>query len=266
MSGVLSYARQFGVFLNIHYWRTALLIARSSLARKYRNSFLGILWTLLQPVSTVIVYSIIMPMITHLPVKDYLLYIVCTLPLWQLIASSLILATESLIAQAETLKRCIISSTVFPVADVLKNIYTYSVAFGAMYAVVLLQGAGVSWHVLLLPLYLLPTLCIIMALSVGVAFVAPYIRDIGEALSVLFGTMFWFSAVVIPLSVLPENVQQIIAWNPIYVMMEPAITLIYHHRLPDAVMMGKLTGLLAVSVALGYALYRSCRRNFVYYL
>ena len=105
-----------------------------------------------------------------------------------------------------------------------------------------------------------------MALSVGIAFVAPYIRDVGDALIVALNMVFWVSAVVFPVTVLPDWVQPIIQWNPFYVLMYPVIALVYEHRLPESEMMMRLFFLLALSVAVGYGFYRRCRRNFVYYL
>lgn len=258
--------KQFSVFLNPYYWRTALLIARCNLSRQYRNSFLGMLWTLIQPLSVVIIYSIVMPMVMKFPVENYVVYLLCTLPLWTLISASLIGCSASLLSQAETLKHCLISSTVFPVADVLRNTYTYAIAFTTMYAFALLIGFPGSWYALLVPLYLIPILLTVMALSVGIAFVAPFIRDIGDALVVLLNMVFWFSAIVFPVSMLPDWAQTITQWNPFYILMYPLIALVYEHHLPEMEMMARLFFLLALSVLIGYGLYRKCRRNFVYYM
>lgn len=258
--------KQFSIFLDPYYWRTAVLIARSHLFKQYRNSYLGILWTLIQPLSMVCVYAIIMPMIIRMQVKDYLLYIISTLPLWGLIYAVFTHASSSLLAQAETLKRCMISSTIFPVADVLRHTYTYLVSFSVMFLVAMLFGYEVTWHALLLPVFFLPVMLIVMAVAVGIAFVAPYMRDVGELVMLGMNFMMWFAAVPFPISVVPEQYRVFFEWNPFYVLLEPTIMLVYQHTLPGPVVLMKLALLMGISVTFGYTLYRLCRRNFVYYL
>ncbi len=258
--------RQFGIFLNPYYWRTVVLIARCNVNKQYRNSFLGILWTLLQPLSIIMVYVFIMPKILRYPVEHYLLYIVSTLPLWNFISSAIIGSNSSLLSHSQTLKRCIVSSTVFPVAEVLRLAYIYCLAFGSMFLVAIVTGQPVSWHIALVPLYLLPVLGAVMAIATGIAFLAPYIRDLGELLTVTFILLFWFSAVAFPMSLLPENVKVILEWNPFYIMMQPVISLVYYHTIPSTFDTLRLLAVFVLATLSGYTLYRLCRHNFVYYL
>ena len=257
---------QWSIFADRYYWLTTILIARSHLSKQYRNSFLGIIWSLLTPLSMAIVYAIIMPLIMHFRVENYPLYIVCTLPLWGFISTALIGANLSLLNQAETLKRCMISTTVFPIADILRHSYTYFVAFLSMYTVIILMGYPFSWHVLLLPLYFIPVMITVAGAAIGIAYAAPYVRDVGEALAVLMAVLAWFSCVVYPFEAIPPVVQNILVWNPFYMLMQPAIDLIYYERFPDVITMVKLFSVMLLSLGTGYSFYRLCRRNYVYYL
>lgn len=258
--------KQFSVFLDIYYWKTAILIARSAMSKQYRNSFLGAMWTLIQPLIMLLVFTLVMPILIKFPVKDYALYILCTMPLWNFFSSTLIGAALSLLEQAETLKRCMISSTVFPIADVLKQGYSYCIAFLTMYIAGMLLGLPGSWHVILLPLYLIPIMLTIMAASVGIAFVAPYVRDVADMLLIGMSVLSWFSAVPYPAELLPEHLRVWLEWNPFYILLKPVIILVYEHQIPDLVTMARLFGLMALTVLVSYSLYRACRRNFVYYL
>src|SRR5579871_5358817 len=121
--------RLFRVFFDRHYWQTAVLIAKNSLAKQYRNSFLGMLWTLFQPLTMVFIYMVVMPMIMKVSVAHYSLYLVVSVPTWAFFSGTLVGASNSILGNGETLKRCMISSTVFPVADVLRNAYTYFISF-----------------------------------------------------------------------------------------------------------------------------------------
>ncbi len=263
---MLSPVAQFRRLQDQYYWRTALLIAKNQLSKQYRNSFLGILWTLIQPITMIVVYSVVMPLIMRFPQEDYILFIVSSLPLWTFIATSLVGSSGSILTQAETLKRCMLSSTIFPVADVLKHTYTYLVSFTVMYTVVAAFFVGFHPYVLLIPLYLIPVLVIVMSAAIAIAFLAPYVRDIGEAIQVSMNVLVWFTPVLYPITVLPGAMQAIMQWNPFYIMIHPVQMLAYEHALPSMGDTLKLLVLAGFAVAAGYSIYRACRRNYVYYL
>ncbi len=260
--------RQFGVFFNTYYWQTAVLIARNGLARQYRNSFLGMFWTMLQPLTMVMVYITIMPLIMKLSsASNYALYIIVSLPIWGFFSGILIASSQSILANGETLKRCMISSTVFPVADVLRGAYMLCLSFATMYTVAVLFGyTSISYHLLLLPVFFLPVLVIMLAISVAVAFIAPYIRDIGELVVMGMTISFWLTPVIYTTASLPAEAIRIMQWNPFYIMMHPLQMLAYEHALPDMASIARLLALMLIAIVAGFGIFRICRRNYVYYL
>jgi len=171
-----------------------------------------------------------------------------------------------LLEQADTLKRCRVTSSLFPVANVLKSAYGYLVAFYSMAFIAWIAGLPVGVTVLLWPLYFLPVLVSVMAISIGLSYCAPYVRDIGEVITVGMTIGMWASAVVYPIESLPEAAQAIIRLNPLYMLLEPAILLVAHQEIPGVMVLAKLAGVAALSTATGYVLYRLGRRDYVYYL
>jgi ABC-type polysaccharide/polyol phosphate export permease len=257
----------FTIFFDRYYWQTVLMIARNSLARQYRNSFLGLLWTLLQPFCMVIIYTLIMPLIMRAITPNYVLYIIVALPMWNFFSAALISSANSIIANGETLKRCIISSTVFPLAEVGRHAYTLFVSFVTMYVVALLLGVvSFSPLIFLVPLYFIPILITIGALAVAIAFIAPYVRDIGEFVYMAINMLFWLTPVVYQISVLPANIQSFMEWNPFFIMIHPIQMLACNHIMPS---MGETLQLIAVAIiaiAVGSSFFKICHRNYVYYI
>jgi lipopolysaccharide transport system permease protein len=260
--------RHFGVFFNPYYWQTAILIARNGLARQYRNSFLGKLWTMLQPFTMAMVYITIMPMIMKLSsVSNYALYIIVSLPLWGFFSGIMIASSQSILANGETLKRCMISSTVFPVADVLRGTYMLFLSFSTMYGVALLFGyTSLTYHILLLPFFFLPVLITMLAICIAIAFIAPYVRDVGELVVMGMTITFWLTPVIYTTASLPPHALSFMEWNPFYIMMHPLQMLAYEHAFPEFADIARLLALMCVAIAVGFSIFKICRRNYVYYL
>ncbi len=258
--------RHFAKLLDIYYWQTAILIAKNGLGRQYRNSFLGMLWTLLQPVAMITVYSLMMPKITNFKIPDYPLYVVVSLPLWTYFSGTFVYTSVSITYNAETLKRCMVSSTLFPVADVLRLTYMYFVSFLTMYILAVLLFAPFHPTILLMPLYFLPVLMIMGSAGIALAFLSPYLRDITEMVTLSMNMLYWLTPVIYPFSALPPTAQAWMKWNPFFIMMHPIQMLAYEGVLPGIDDMLRLLGLTVIAISVGFAIFKACRRNYVYYL
>lgn len=249
-----------------YFWLTAFIIAKNNVIREYQNSYLGIAWTVILPLIQVIIFSIIMPLIMARQVENYTFYMVTSFPLWTFFSAALVQASSAILMQGETIKRCMVSAVVFPIADVMKHFYNYLVSFFTMYAFCLLLSVKFDPIVFLMPLLLVPVFVFVMATSIGIAYIAPYIRDVGYLMHMTMNIMFWFTPVVYTLQNVSEQYHKFYWLNPFFVMMHPVQQLIYSHQLPGAVDIFAMLGMTAFSMVFCFIAYRMCRRNYVYYL
>jgi lipopolysaccharide transport system permease protein len=250
-----------------YYLQTVFIIARNGLERQYRTSFLGIGWMLVMPVMQVAIFALIMPVIRSAPHDgDYVLYLLSTFPLWSFIVGSLVTSTRTLIAEAETIKRCMVSTTVFPLSAVLQQFYTFLVSFTVMTAV--WAAASGSWHptVLLVPIYLVPVLITVGAIAVALAFLTPYVHDVPEIVHLVVSVVFWLTPVVYPITSVPARARGWYSLNPIYLLMRPIGELTYAGTLPGLGDTAACLAVMTMAVAIGFTVHRLCGRNFVYYL
>jgi ABC-type polysaccharide/polyol phosphate export permease len=256
-----------GTLLDPYYYQAAFIIAQNGILRQYRASFLGIAWMVLVPLTQVAVFAFIMPVISGRPHDlAYVTFLVSTFPLWAFIAGALSGSTMSLLTQADAIKRCMVSTTVFPVADVLRHFYSFAISFAVMTAAcAVLSGRFTPW-VLLTPLYLVPVLVSVCSLAVALSFISPYVRDTPDCLHVVMSVMFWLTPVVYPIEAVAPSQQHWFYWNPFYLLMRPVCLLTYSGVLPGVADTARLLLVTAASAALGYAVHRFARRDFVYYL
>jgi ABC-type polysaccharide/polyol phosphate export permease len=249
-----------------YFWLTAFIIARNSITREYQSSFLGVVWTVILPLIQVVIYALIMPLIMARKVDDYVLYLIASFPLWAFISASLVQSCNSIINQAETIKRCVVSSVVFPIADIMKQFHTYAVSFFTMYLFCILFVVEFDAIVFWLPIVLLPLFITMLATSIAIAYAAPYVRDIGFAVHMLVTITFWLTPVIYPLDAVPEQYHWLFWLNPFFVLMHPVQQLLFAHSLPTTMEMLAACGVMVAAILFSLFLYRLCRRNYVYYL
>jgi lipopolysaccharide transport system permease protein len=78
--------------------------------------------------------------------------------------------------------------------------------------------------------------------------------------------LFWVTPVVYSIDILPLWAQQLMYWNPFYIMIHPIQMVAYEHKLPTTHEILPLLALTVVSILVGFSIFRICRRNYVYYL
>jgi len=101
--------------------------------------------------------------------------------------------------------------------------------------------------------------------SIAIAFIAPFMRDIGEVTTVAMNVLFWFTPVIYSISALPKRAQAWAKPNPFYIMIHPIQMIAFEHVFPGPEEMLNLFALTLASILFGYYIYKLCRTNYVYY-
>lgn len=258
--------KSLAVLCSKNFWGSVQVISSVNLSKQYKTSFLGVIWLVIPPMAMMAIYALIIPTITGLDPQDFAVHLLATLPVWQFLVSCVTTPSTSLIANADILKRCSISSTVFPIAELLKNTYSYIISFSAMLLFCLAIGLNISWHVVLLPFYMLPAVVSFFALGIGLSYLTPFVHDLKEFVAVAMNILIWCSAVLYPISLLPDDLQFWMGLNPLYIFLEPAVYLISLSAIPPLLVVIKLFVVMIISLMAGFMLYAFGRRRFIYYL
>jgi lipopolysaccharide transport system permease protein len=259
--------KEFKRLYDKYYFISAIIIAVNGVTRQYRDSVLGVLWTIIQPTIQVCIYLVVFNKIMRLPVENYLNYLVSTLLLWQFIATSLLTAKDSIISHADTIKRCIVPVTIFPFADALRSLYTYFVSFIIMFTLsTIINPKGFHMTAFMWPIFLIPLLVTLIAVCIAVSFITPYLRDLGDLINVGLNVSMWLTPIAYSIDIIPEEQRYLFEFNPFYIMIRPIIAVVYQGRIPSIYEMATQIGLMIFAVFVSYYLYKICRKNFVFYL
>lgn len=249
-----------------YYYLTIYYIARNLVLSKYRDSFLGVIWTLLKPTSQILIFALVMPRIMKFPSEEYVPFLISSMLLWAMISGSLISSSNSLIANAETIKRCLISKTVFPLAYFAECLYNFIIAFIVMYIFSCVFYSSFHIEILLLPLYMIPVLITLASISIALSFITPYVKDLKDLIEVALNFVFWATPVVYPISMFPADKQYIFYFNPLYILIKPISGLIYAGEIPSYLDNCRLLAVMCITTLISYVIYKKLRKNFIFYL
>jgi lipopolysaccharide transport system permease protein len=257
----------FRKILTRKYWNAIMLLTQISIARRDGNTFLGSLWSLIQPFLQITVIAFFMGFLLKFETKILVTNMVGALPFWNFIIQSVIGASNSLKSNSVVLKRVLLPKTYFPVSDVVSSCYTLLYSFIAMYcSIFFLFPELVTWKVIFIPILTIPLIISVMTISVVFAYTTPYIQDIPSFLTVILGVIYWTVPIVYPYSLVPESQKIFFELNPFYILIKPMQDIVINGELPSLFLIGKSWLVCIITFIISYFIYTKIARNVIYYL
>jgi lipopolysaccharide transport system permease protein len=187
---------------------------------KYRNSILGAAWTVLQPLAMILVYTVIFSQVmsAKLPGVDssfaYSIYLCAGILTWGLFAEITSRGQNVFLEHANLIKKLSFPRICLPIIVILNAGLNFAIIFTLFVCFLLATGHFPGWVFL----GLLPILAVQVAFSIGLGITLGvlnvFFRDVGQFFNILLQFWFWFTPIVYPPTILPENIRPLLAWNP----------------------------------------------------
>jgi len=208
------------------------LISRSVKTR-YKRSFMGVAWTMLNPLLTMLVLTLVFSSVFRYPMTNYALYVLSGLLLWNFFSQSTTAAMGDLIWSGGLLSRIFVPKAVFAVAAIGTGLVNLSLAVVPYLVIALFAGGKISWNLLLLPLPILITAIFSLGIGLAISSMAIYFPDIVPMYEVLLTAWMYLTPAIYPIEVLPQNIQALLRFNPMYYHMQVFRVILYEGKLPS---------------------------------
>src|SRR5262245_20261250 len=189
---------------------------------RYKQTALGVMWALIQPFFTMLVFTIVFSRFGRVPSDGlpYPVFAFSALLPWQLFAFALTESSNSVVANQRLITQVYFPRVIIPLAAVLVGLADFSVGFGLLVALMAYYGTMPGVAALTLPIWTL--LAVATALAVGLWLSALNVRYRDVRYTVPFQTQLWMFAtpVAYPLSVVPPSWRPLYALNPMVSVVE----------------------------------------------
>ncbi|MFL6671679.1 MAG: ABC transporter permease [Massilia sp.] len=229
---------------------------------KYSNAILGAAWSLLSPLAMIVVYTVIFAEVMHskLPGADsrfaYSIYLCAGILTWGLFAEIVARGQAMFIEQANLIKKISFPRICLPLIVVLNALVNFGIIFG-LFTLFLLgssQFPGLVWFAIL------PVLALQVLLAIGIGMIAGvlnvFFRDVGQFVTIAMQFWFWFTPIVYPASILPEQVRPLLAYNPMARVIQAYQDVLVKGAAPDWAGLFPVLVLAVLLCVLGMRLFR----------
>lgn len=217
---------------------------------KYKRTSLGYLWSLLNPILQLAVMAAVFSHVVGREMENYTQYLFSGLIAWTFFQTSLTMASRSIIDSENFIKKVYLPKAIFPLSKVCMRAIDFLFSLGALSLIGAVVGFTYHSSIALLPLAIVVLFVFTLGLSLLVAVMTVYFRDIEYLLTVLLQLLYFATPILYPVSAMPEKYRIYFAMNPLYSQVRVFQQIMYYGVWPSATDWGVMIGVaLAAFVA-----------------
>jgi ABC-2 type transport system permease protein len=214
---------------------------------KYRGSVFGFLWSLVNPLLMIVVYTIAFTFILRVRSKGFVFYLMLGQLSWTFFASSAAMSTGAIVDNAGLLKSVLFPRAILPIGTVLFNLAQYLLTVSVFLpAMMFWYHVPLSAPMLLFPLFLALQVVFTIGVALILATWTAFFRDVRHLLEVALAMLFWTTPIIYELRQVPERFRLLILLSPVSSFVVAYQQLFFYREWPDATVW-----LVATAEALG---------------
>lgn len=254
-------------FKDIYDYREYLKqsVARD-LRRRYKRSVLGYIWSMLNPLLMMTILAVVFSKIMQQNIKDYAVFLYAGSIPWTYFSSTALQCLGTIRANANIMTQVNVPSYIFPLSIGFSGIADLLFSFVPLLLVMLFLGHNISYHILALPIIIIPMFFATMGISLLVAVANVFFEDTEHLVNVGFRALYFLCPIMYNRNMLPDWLIKYVVINPMFGIIEFCQDLFFHNRFPDPqqflnVFFGSL-----FCLALGLFAFNKAQKRFMYFI
>lgn len=252
------------LFKDLYQYRELLKTnVQKEIRGKYKGAWLGIIWSFLNPLLMLMVYSLVFPYIMRVQIPNYTMFLMTALMPWNFFTQTVANSSFAVIASGSILKKVYFPREILPISVVLSNVVNFLITFIIIIVFLIFSGVGISWTILLFPLVLIIQTLLMFGIAFILSAITVYARDVEHIVNVIVMALFHGTPIVYTIDMLPAKFQTLLYLNPMTSIIEAYRDILFYQKLPNFLNLGIITVISIVVMMFGLWLFRKLQRNFV---
>lgn len=234
---------------------------------KYRRSFLGYIWSILNPLMIMIIMVIVFSSMFRFEVENYPVYLIIGQTMFNFVSEATTLSINSIMDNASLLKKTYVPKYIFTISKVTSSLVNLLFSLGAMLVVFVVCKVRFNIYFLFIPVILIQVYIFSLGLGLFLAQGAVFFRDVQHIYGAIITAWTYLTPIFYPLSALPENIGRLITtYNPMYFYIMQFRTIVMEGNMPPQkiVVQGIIVSL--VVLILGGFVFKKTQNKFILYI
>ena len=237
-------------------------IIKKDLTTRYKGSVLGFLWTFINPLFQLLIYSLVFSVIMRVNVDNYAMYLFVALVPWIFCASSIQVGSTCILANSGLVQKVYFPRIVLPIATVCSNFMNMLFSFIIVFAALFFTGYGVSPCVWVLPIIMVIEFLFVLGLALIFSALTVYFRDLEYILSIFVQAWFYVTPIIYTIDMVPERFQQLMYANPMTSIVLAYRDILYYQQMPEMKTLTTTVIFSVIFITVGIIVFQKCQKHF----
>lgn len=254
------------VLHNLYTYRELLKSnVKKEIRGKYKGSLLGVLWSFINPLLTVLVYAIVFPYLMRVQQDDYLIYLIIGIIPWNFFTTVINQGMISVRTNAGIIKKVYFPREILPISVALSGLINFLISCVIILLFTIFGGFGISWLLIFLPLIALIQTVLSLGLALALSAINIYIKDTEYIVAFILNMLFYGTPILYNLEMFkgaPAILVQLVKLNPMTQIIQMYRDIFLYFNVPSFTSITYVLVLSLVVLWLGMLIFRKLEKGF----
>ena len=230
---------------------------------KYKGSFLGVLWSFINPLLQVLVYAIVFPFIMKNTQENYVVFLIIGILPWTWFITAINQGTSCILANSGIIKKVYFPREILPISVVTSGMINFLISCIVIFLFLIFSGIGISWYVVFLPIIVIIQFIFTLGILFMTSAIDVYIRDAEYIIAFIVNMLFYAT----PILYSPDIFQNTpISWlfklNPLAGIINSYRDILFYKTMPNLESLLFIFVISIILLLLGIAIFRKLEKGF----
>ena len=251
------------VFKNLYNYRELLKTSiKKEVRSKYKNSFLGVLWSFLNPLLQIVVYGVIFSLILKNKQEHYAIFLCCGLIPWTFFSISINKSAFTIIENGNIIKKVYFPREIIPISVVTAETINFLISTIIIIGFVIFGGMGISKYIIFYPIVLIVQYFVILSISLIISSISVYFRDLQHFIGIILQLLFYATPIVYSIDSIPKEYQWILKYNPMTYIIGAYRDIFYYQNMIELKSIIMLLVGAIIACIIGYRIFSKLQKGF----
>lgn len=245
-----------------HYLDMVVVLAQKDFKVRYRNSILGFLWSLLNPLAYMAILTLVFEYLLRSSIPNFAAWLLVALLVWRFFSVGTSQGLYSIISNPSLIGKVRIPRYIIVLSNNLANFFGASLEFVALLPLLVVLGVHLTTYALLLPGILVLEFLLIFALSLALSSLNVKYRDFYQMWDIALQLGFFLSPIVYDATIIPTRYQFLYSLNPVTRLISATRGILLFQRFPTWGDTAVIVANFAFFAIVGTLIFRMLERKF----
>jgi len=238
------------------------ILVKKDFKIRYRNSALGFLWSLLNPLSMMVILTLVFSLLLRVGIQNFPIFLLAALLPWRFFQIGTMQSTGSIAGNPSLVKKIYLPRYLLVLTSNLASFVSFLIEFVAFLPIMIALGMTVTIHILLLPAIMIIEFLVVLGISLALSALNIFYRDFYQIWEIALQLGFFLSPVFYDPSIIPERYQFYYSLNPMTKIIESTRKVLFHNVLPTVFDLAVPLLAAIILLTIGYGIFRRLEPRF----